>query len=52
MEFTSCRPSGSLNFEVAPEFLEILCTPVLKCSNRLQFHLARHPKPSLHVLLD
>ena len=30
MELASCHPSGAENFEVAPRFLENLCTPVLK----------------------
>jgi hypothetical protein len=28
MELVSCHPSGDYNFEVAPRFLENLCTPV------------------------
>jgi len=28
MELASCHPSGTLNFEVGPRFLEHLCTTV------------------------
>jgi hypothetical protein len=27
VELASCHPSGTWNFEVAPRFLESLCTP-------------------------
>lgn len=32
MDLALCRPSGTLNFEVAPVFFENLCIPVLQNS--------------------